>query len=774
MPDAAKPLVCFGDFELNLQSGELQRNGHRRRLPQQSFRILTFLLKKPGEVVTREELRKELWPDNTFVDFEHGMNSAVRRLREALNDSAEEPKFIETLPRLGYRYLGPLVTNRPLHAQEGHQTAVVEELTEAAPSNGAPERLSYTLGDSAKTPTGVGTIPQKDDKFIAPVEVFQCDGYKPRYGLKAVVHAQPVKQGRQNLLLFGGACAALILLLAGIIWRRTPREPRVTRVVQLTNDARVRSPFRQPVTDGLHLYFVEGATAYSGSGIAQMSALGGETTQLETPLREPSAIYGISPDFSELLVANGASGRPDAATIWAQPLPAGTPHRVGNIHASAACYTPDGTQILYADGDSLIKINRDGSNPRELAKVPRDLIKVRGVALRGLRYSPDGKRIRFHIDGYPSDTSSLWEIEANGSNLHALLPNWKEASSQCCGNWSADGQYYFFQGRQGNDQAIWVMPERGYIFAGGPGKPSRLISGPLRVGSPVPSIDGKKLFVVGEERRVEPVRYDSETHRLESYLNSISTTAFEFSPDRKRIAYVSYPDMSLWRSRVDGTDKMQLTLPPVRAFLPHWSPDGSKIAFMDVQLGHSWTVSLISSSGEPLQSFPGADPNWTPDGRSIVWTLSNPYATVRYAGIFRLDLDSGKTSSIPNSVGRHSSRVSPDGRYVAAFSEAATELLLFDSKIQQWSTLAKGELLSFNLWSPDGKYVYMRSNVSYPRIVRVHIPDGRMEEVVSLKGFPQAAGDPSVGWFGLTPDGDVVVIHDRSTQEIYALDVDLP
>src|SRR5215467_16112636 len=315
------------------------------------------------------------------------------------------------------------------------------------------------------------------------------------------------------------------------------------------------------------------------------------------------------------------------------------------------------------------------------------------------------------------------------------------------------------------------MPEHRYTFAGGPGKPSRLVSGPLRVGSPVPSIDGKKLFVVGEERRVEPVRYDSKTHRFESYLNSISTTAFEFSPDRKWIAYVSYPDFNLWRSRVDGTEKTQLTLPPVRPFLPHWSPDGSKIAFSDLQFGRPWTVSLIYSSGGPLQSFQGADPNWMPDGKSIVYWISKPDAKIRCAGMFRLNLDTGKTSSIPNSDGRCSSRVSPDGRYIAAFSEAATELLLFDLKTQKWSTLARGELLAFNFWSPDGKYVYMRDNPRFPRIVRVHIPDGREEEVVSLKGFPQAAGDPAVAWFGLTPDNELVVIRDRSPQEIYALDL---
>ena len=703
--------VRFSVFELDVRACELRKAGVPVNVQGQPLQVLESLLERHGELVTREELRQRLWPGDTFVDFEHGLNAAVKRLRDVLGDSADTPQFIETVPRRGYRFICP-----------------VEPSEEVA-----------------------GPVPD------------------------AALHGPPKPRRRwaKSLLVLGGACAALTVLVAVVFWQRLPDEPRWTHVGKLTNDARVRSPFRQPVTDGLHLYFVEGATIYSGSGITQMSAVGGETTQLETPLREPSAIYDISPDFAELLVANGASGRPDPATLWAQPLPGGTPHRVGNVHASAACYSPDGSEILYADGDSLITINRDGSNPRELAKVPRDLIKVRGVALRGLRYSPDGKRIRFHIDGWPSATSSLWEIDANGGNLHPLLPNWKEASSQCCGNWSRDGQYYFFQARQGNDQAIWVIPEHRSIFGGGPGQPSRFISGPLRVGSPVPSIDGKRLFVVGEERRVEPVRYDSKTHRFESYLNSISTTAFEFSPDREWIAYVSYPDMNLWRSRVDGTDKTQLTLPPIQAFLPHWSPDGSKIAFMDVQLGRPWTVFLISSSGEPLRSFPGADPNWKDNGKSIVWASSNLFAKLPFAGIFRLDLDSGKTSAVPNSVGRHSPRVSPDGRYIAAFSEAATELLLFDSNIQQWSTLSKGQLFSFNLWSPDGKYVYMRDNPGSPRIVRVSIPDGKVEEVVSLKGFPQI-GDPAVGWFGLTPEGDPILIRDRSIQEVYAFDLDLP
>jgi eukaryotic-like serine/threonine-protein kinase len=102
--------IHFGDFELNPQSGELLKHGLRLRLPGQSFKILAMLLERSNEVVTRDELQKRLWPADTFVDFEHSVNSAVKRLRAALNDSAEEPRFIETLPRLGYRYIGPAVS----------------------------------------------------------------------------------------------------------------------------------------------------------------------------------------------------------------------------------------------------------------------------------------------------------------------------------------------------------------------------------------------------------------------------------------------------------------------------------------------------------------------------------------------------------------------------------------------------------------------------------------------------------------------------------------
>jgi len=497
-----------------------------------------------------------------------------------------------------------------------------------------------------------------------------------------------------------------------------------------------------------------------------------------TSLKEVLKIFAISQDRSELLLANGVggaadpkTGRPDsAAELWVQPLPAGTPHRVGNVYATDACWTPDGMHILYANGQALMTAEKDGSSPQELAKVV-------GV-VHGLRYSPDGRRIRFYVvRTVEFDSSSIWEIDANGEHLHLLLPGWKESPFLCCGNWSPDGNYYYFQAGHGTDQAIWVMPEHRFIVAGGPGTPSRLISGPLRLSAPVPSSDGKRLFVIGEELRVELERYDSKTRRFDPYLPGISAGPFEVSPDHKSIAYVSYPDMSLWRSRPDGSDKMQLTFPPVRAYGPRWSPDGSKIAYMDVQFSRPGKISFLSSSGGAPQSIPSLDPNevqqdpnWAPDGKSLVFGKSKS-SEEGPSAIFRLELGSGKFSFIPNSDGLYSPRLSPDGRFISAFTNSTTELMLFDTKTSHWSSLVKSEGFGDNLWSHDGKYVYMReSSKGSPRLVRVRIRDGTVEEVLSLKDIPQLV-DFFTAWFGLTPENAPVLIRDRSVQEIYALNL---
>ena len=104
----APPIITFGVFELHLRSGELRKAGKRIGLQEQPLRTLTLLLERPGDLITREELRERLWPGNTFVDFEHSLNAVINRLRDTLGDSADTPRFVETVPRRGYRFIAPV------------------------------------------------------------------------------------------------------------------------------------------------------------------------------------------------------------------------------------------------------------------------------------------------------------------------------------------------------------------------------------------------------------------------------------------------------------------------------------------------------------------------------------------------------------------------------------------------------------------------------------------------------------------------------------------
>ena len=314
----------------------------------------------------------------------------------------------------------------------------------------------------------------------------------------------------------------------------------------------------------------------------------------------------------------------DSNEFWVQPLPAGTPRRVGNFKAFSADWTPDGSHIIYSYQHKIAIVNEDGSDPHTIAEIP-------GSAA-WFRYSPDGRLIRFSILQDLGNSSSLWEMRADGTNLHQLLPNWKESLDQCCGRWSPDGNYYyfltsaFFSGGGGPSQGIWVMPEHRSIFRRD-SEPVRLTTGPLRFGAPTPSTDGKSLFAVGDELRVELFSYDPHAQRFDSYLGGLSAGPVAFSPDGKWVAYVSYPEMTLWKSRTDLSEKMQLTFPPVRVYGPRWSPDGSQIAFGDVQFHRPPKVYLVSASGgdSPKQIAPSnigdvdTDPTWTPDGKSIIF-----------------------------------------------------------------------------------------------------------------------------------------------------------
>jgi len=196
---------------------------------------------------------------------------------------------------------------------------------------------------------------------------------------------------------------------------------------------------------------------------------------------------------------------------------------------------------------------------------------------------------------------------------------------------------------------------------------------------------------------------------------------------------------------------------------------------MDMGLSHPWKNSLISLGGGGPEFLvqdgtegAEADPTWTPNGESIVFGKSDKTGSV---AIYQLDLKTRNVSSIPGSEGIMSPRVSPDGRYISALTSGQAKLMLFDMHTNHWSSLMDGEWISFNEWSHDSKYIYVRQiRAGGGEVVRVRIKDHTVENVLSFKNFPQL-GDDAATWIGLTPDDAPLLMRDRSVQEIYALDL---
>src|SRR5258708_4763655 len=150
-PATSARIVRFGIFEVDLNELELRKNGLRLKLPEQPFQILTMLLERPGEIITRDELRNRLWQTDTFVDFDHGLNNAVMRLREVLGDSSDNPRFVETIPRRGYRFIAhvdeflPAPPASAAHEPAVNQIAIVTPAAQPESASAPSEGISRLL-----------------------------------------------------------------------------------------------------------------------------------------------------------------------------------------------------------------------------------------------------------------------------------------------------------------------------------------------------------------------------------------------------------------------------------------------------------------------------------------------------------------------------------------------------------------------------------------------------------------------------------------------------
>jgi serine/threonine protein kinase len=558
------------------------------------------------------------------------------------------------------------------------------------------------------------------------------------------------------------AIGAVIIFLASALvlwWQKPVAAPQVESVVQLTHDGQPKPLPTLMATDGSRLYFKEWR---SGSlEIVQTSVAGGDTVPLTSSLVNPD-VLDITPDFSALLINYGTQ---DDTFIAMLPLPAGQPRKI--VKANTAAFFPDGQRLVYCAGNSVYIAQMDGSIVRKFTDV--------GDSPTWPSVSPDGRRIRFNVSD-PSGVSFIWEVQTDATQLPA-----EQVLAGTGGRWTADGRFYIFS-RWEEHRDLWALPEKHGLLSRSSRKPIRLTNGPLNYGPPLPSPDGKRIFAVGFQNRGELMRYDSASKQFLPALDGISATDVRYSADGKWMIYLSYPDGTLWRSRPDGSDRLQLTYnPPIAAFWPHISPDAKQVAFVgkgEQGLG-AYIVDMLGGEARPVtQSTPLMTPSWSPGGKTLVMNIASPGSKFLWdpdaMQLATLDIESGKLSVIPGSRSKFGAYW-PTQQIIVAGGEQ-DKLYSFDTTNQKWSVLADGPISNWTV-SPDSRYLYfVREMPENPQAMRVRLADRKIEVVASLKGLRRVS-DSSIGgasWVGVSSDGSLLLTRDTGTQEIYALNLKWP
>ncbi|HWO39677.1 MAG TPA: hypothetical protein VNO32_63725, partial [Candidatus Acidoferrum sp.] len=500
--------------------------------------------------------------------------------------------------------------------------------------------------------------------------------------------------------------------------------------------------------------------------LAQVSVKGGETTTIPTAVSNPRPA-DISPDGTELLILSGHNSKEEAeingSPLWILPVAGGSARPVGDVLATDALWGERAETIVYCNGHDLYVVNRDGSNRR-------NFVTVSGY-VESLRWSPNRQLLRFTMNTRAmGGTSSIWEVSASGTGLREVVHG-LPGSSVCCGAWITGSDDFLFEWTRAGRSDLWEL-------RGNPGvlrpAPTRLTAGPMNLSQPTASGVLNEAFVVGSIPRAELVKYVPQEAELVPYLSGISAEGVEASRDGQWLAYTLFPKGTLWRSNLTGSERVQLTFPPMRAFLPRWSPDGKQIGFVGTATGDHWTTYVIpAQGGVARQMIPGndqtADATWMPDNKSIVF---GPWKGGDSRGIKVLDSSTNQVSPLLGATEMWSPRVSPDGRYIAALSQQDGKMMLFDTKTQKWEELS-ANYSGYPSWSRDGKFLYFQDwdrGSGYPsRVVRIHIGDRKLETVVDLKSLDRLSIGTFMSWSGLAPDDSVLLSRNNSTQEIYTV-----
>jgi Tol biopolymer transport system component/DNA-binding winged helix-turn-helix (wHTH) protein len=627
--------VNFGPFELDVRSGELRKGSTRLKVPDQSIEILKALIEQPGELVTREQLHERLWPANTFVDFEHGLNAAIRRLREALGDSADTPKYIETLPRRGYRFIGS-VEGVPTFGAVPHAPVPIE-------SPSAERRVE----PPARTPVHIRRLTAGHLALLVPIVLTVGIGLYfirrgsdlPVYDYSAARKSTPVtslpgSEVRPSLSPDGNMVAFAWDGDSGDNFDIYVKQLDVgARPVPLTADAAEdQAPAWSP--DGHRIAFVR---RHGNDAVAIIvPAFGGA----ENPLAGITGLAsGLSwtPDGKSLVfVGRDVSTASFAVFAYSQetgerrqltqPTPAGIPDTAPGLLSVAPVISPDGRYLAYIGSRWNIVVQRLDDALRPVG-APKPLTEDgRGFSLV---WAHDSSSLVYDIGGQWGDVpKGLWRVPIAGGQPLPVFPNVRASMPSVASN----GKLLVYQNTT-TDKNIWRMP--------GPERHQEAESGTV-----------PERFIASNEFDMSP----------------------QISPDGRRVVFVSTRSgyYELWMSNTDTPATAKRLTKFEGAFVgsPRWSANGDFVAFDSLQPVDSnrsgssniWVVAADGTGVHPItnDSSDNARPSWSRDGRWIYF--SSPRSGDLQ--IWKVLATGGTPVPVTKKGGAREAFESPDGKYL--------------------------------------------------------------------------------------------------------------
>jgi Tol biopolymer transport system component/DNA-binding winged helix-turn-helix (wHTH) protein len=705
-----RPIARFEDFEVNLGTGEVWKAGRPLKVQDQPFRILAALLERPGQVVTREELRQLIWPENNFGDFDHAINLAMAKLRATLGDSADVPHLIETLPRRGYRFIAPLKEQSdPLPAPiiAPPQEPTLPSPAKEPPAKAAGKKLWLMVCALALVVMAVVALlrlfPKRWEQSSVGGEIAPLVSMPGQQEMPAVS-----PDGSQVAFDYYGAPhpGIYIALVGG------------EKPLQLTENGDDDYPTWSP--DGRQIAFERFRDSDNQKSLYVIAALGGSERRLYTA----------------------------SFPLWAE--------------CNKMDWSPDGKSLIFSE-------SVDGGARARLSLLSLADLIARPLTSPGNQqfdcepaFSPDGATVAFARGAMGAFLSDLFVVQvAGGQPLRLTTRN-----SGGDPAWTQDGSEIVFASPSTGIRSLWRISASG-------GAPQR-VAGPGDAYEPSISRRGNQLAYQVSKQLDTGWRLDlkDERHILAPPVRLLSGRGFvrrpRYSPDGKKIAFDSdrMGHSDIWMCDSDGTNCSQLTALHGQTDTARWSPNGRYISFESIAQDYYQVGVVEVPEGTPriLATFPGVNngaPNWSRDGEWIYFYSSHDPGAYQ---LWKMPLNGGSPVRVTTKGGVYAIE-SKDGQflYYAKFGESGIWKRSLDSDQESRLPINVADWFNWEL-TRDGIY-FLNFDIS---------PRGRIEffDFAHGQSTPILAPDKPVSMFGglaLSPDGKSLLFGQNELNESYIM-----